>query len=105
MITSTISPYKDFIERADETAKVTLKKFKQEFKLYERLFDLCMETYDCIAKSTESELLDSRAKDAVLFILPSIVLSLQSIRLLTAKGYYYDSTIIKRGFLESIGLC
>lgn len=105
MIKLTISPYKDFVDIADKTAKFTLKKFKQEFKLYERLFDLCMETYDYIAKSSESELIDSRAKNAVLFILPRIVQSLQSIRLLTAKGYYYDSTIIKRGLLESIGLC
>jgi hypothetical protein len=105
MIKLTISPYKNFVERADETAKVTLKKFKQEFKLYERLFSLFEETNDCIAKSTENELLDSTAKNAVLFILPRIVQSLQSIRLLTAKGHYYDSAIIKRALLESIGLC
>jgi hypothetical protein len=97
--------YKDFVESEEETAKATLRKFKQDFKLYKRCFDLCMETFDCIAKSRESRLISSKGKDATLIILPSIMQSVQSIRLLTTRGYYYDSAIVVRSLLESLGLC
>jgi len=99
------TPYKHFVEREEETVKVTLKKLKQDFKLYERCFDLCMETFDCMAKSRESEIVSSKGKDATLIILPSIMQSVQSIRLLITRGYYYDSAIVVRSLLESVGLC
>jgi hypothetical protein len=99
------TPYKHFAVKEEETLRITLKKFKQDSKLYEHCFDLCMETFDCIAKSRESEIISSKGKDTTLIILPSIMQSMQSIRLLATRGYYYDSAIIVRSLLESIGLC
>jgi hypothetical protein len=100
-----VSPFKSCVEGEEETAKVTFEKFKKEFKLYERCFDLCMETIDYLLESTENKLFDSEAKTAIMVILPSIVQSMQSIRLLRTKGYYYDSAIVERSLIESIGLC
>lgn len=100
-----ISHFKFCVEKEEETTKVTFVKFKKEFKLYERCFDLFMETIDCILESTENKLFDSKAKNAISFILPRIVQSMQSIRLLQTKGYYCDSAIIERSLHESIGLC
>lgn len=105
MIKLTHSALQDFVKTEEETIKVTLKKFKQDFKLYKRCFDLCIETFDYIAKSRESKFISSKGKDATLIILPSIMQSVQSIRLLSTRGYYYDSAIIMRSLLESIGLC
>jgi hypothetical protein len=97
--------FKIFEKKEEETAEATFKKLKKEFELFERCFDLFMETIDCVAKSTESKLLDSEGKNATFIILPRIVQSIQSFRLLIIRGYYYDSRIIGRSLLESIGLC
>jgi hypothetical protein len=100
-----VSDYKIYVEDEEEVQKVTFKKFKEEFKLYERSFDMLMETIDCVFNSAEGKLLDSLGKTATVIILPRIVQSIQSIRLLIAKGHYYDYSIIGRSLLESIGLC
>jgi hypothetical protein len=100
-----VSHFKSCVEKEEETAKVTFEKLKKEFRLYERCFDLCMEEINCILDSTENKLFDSKAKEAISFILPRIVQSMQSIRLLQTKGYYCDSAILERSFYESVGLC
>jgi hypothetical protein len=97
--------YKSYIESEKETTKLTSEKFKKELMLYARFFDLFMETIDCIGESTESKLIDSEGKNATIIILPRVVQSIESIRLLTTKGHYYDSAIIERSLLESLGLC
>ncbi len=97
--------FRDYKKGEEETAKLTSEKFKKELRLYERFFDLFMETIDCISESTESKLLDSKGKAATIVILPRVVQSMESIRLLRAIGHYYDSAIIERSLLESIGLC
>lgn len=100
-----VSQFKSYREKEEETAKVTLKKFKNELRLYERCFDMCTETIDCIFDSTDNRLFDSNAKNMISIILPRIMQSMQSIMLLKTKGYYCDSMILERSLLESVGLC
>ena len=97
--------YKSYIKGEEETTKLTFEKFKEEFRQYELFFDLFMETIDCLARSTKSKVPDTEGKGATIAILPRVAQSMESIRLLTAKGHYYDAAIIERSLLESIGLC
>lgn len=53
---------------------------------------------------TEDRPADVR-KSAILAIIPRIIRSMQSIRDLTLKGYYYDASVLERSLIESMGLC
>jgi hypothetical protein len=96
---------RNYLEQEDETTNKTIRKFRKDIKLYERSFSLCSEMVHYLCKRTKEKSMDSTAKEAILLILPRIMQSLQSIRLLTSKGYYYDASIIARSFLEGMGLC
>lgn len=94
-----------YVEQEEKTTKETLRRFGKDLELYQRSFDLCSETVGHICEYAEKRLVDSTAKEAVLFILPRIMQSMQAVRLLTLKGYYYDARIIERSLIEAIGLC
>lgn len=97
------NPYfRTYVEREEETAKVTLEKFKEEFDLYERCYELYLETLDRVRKLKRKGVV---SRLAILLIQPRIIQSLQSIRLLVSKGHYYDSEIVARSLWESLGLC
>ena len=90
----------------DEVTKETLSQFKKEFELYERSFNLLLETVgDLCDLTTSDKPFGSMAKHAIMLIMPRIVQSIQAIRILNLKGYYYDASVIERGLVESIGLC
>lgn len=95
-----------FLKDEEEIAKKTLGHFRKEFELYERSFNLLLETVDYLCDlTTKDKPFGSMAKDAIMFIMPRIVQSMQSIRILKLKGYYYDASVLERGLMESMGLC
>lgn len=95
-----------FLKDEEEITKETLSHFKKEFELYERSFNLLLETVSYLCDLTTKEKpFGSMAKDAIMFIMPRIVQSMQSIRILSLKGYYYDVSVLRRSLIESIGLC
>ena len=99
-----LSYFNDFLEKEDETAKKNLRHFKKEFELYARSFNLLSETINYLNGLTDGQVF-STGKYAVLFIMPRILQSMQSIRALILKGYYYDAAILHRSLVEGIGLC
>ena len=73
----TLTDYSEFyVEEEEKTAKRTLKKFKGEFRQYDRSFDMLNETFACIVKSTDTKLFDSKGKAAAAIILPRVMQSL-----------------------------
>jgi hypothetical protein len=101
----TVYNFDSFIKAEDEVTKETLRHFKRMFELYERSFNLLLETVSYLFDLTKTELPDSTAKEAILLIIPRIIHSLESIRNLTLKGYYYDVAVLQRSLAESMGLC
>ena len=97
--------FNNFLKAEDENTKKTLREFRKEFELYERSFDLLCETLGYLYKWAKPDRTYSTAKFVILSILPRIVQTMQSIRLLTLKGYYYDTAVLERSLVESIGLC
>jgi len=94
----------DFLKAEDETAKNTLSNFRKEFELYKRSFNLLSETVSYLLDSTKDKRSDSR-ESAIFSIMPRIIRSMQSIKNLTLKGYYYDVSVLERSLVESMGLC
>ena len=87
----------------DEITKSTLSQFKKQNESYKRsfnlLYDLTIYLYDLTKSKTPS-----RSKFAILTMLPRLFGTMQSIRILTMKGYYYDTVILERSFVENLGL-
>lgn len=94
----------DFLKAEHEAAKKTLSKFRKEFELYKRSFNLLSETVSYLLDSTKDKRTDYK-ETAVLSIMPRIIRSMQSIKNLTLKGYYYDVSVLERSLVESMGLC
>lgn len=92
-----------YLKCEEETTKVTMQKRKKEHELYRSIFNLCSETTDYLCSRTKAKLF-SVGKEVTLFLLPRIMQSLQSIRILTLKGYYCDASILARSLFESLGL-
>lgn len=95
----------DFLEAEFECATETISYLGKDLTLYEHTFNLLLEMimHICDRKMPENPLSD--VKSAIMLIVPQIVQSLQSIRDLTLKGYYYNLSVVQRSFIESIGLC
>jgi hypothetical protein len=100
----TVHNFDSFIKAEDEVTKETLRHFKRMFELYERSFNLLLETVSCLFDLTKTKLPDSTAKEVILLIIPRIIHSIESIRNLTLKGYYYDVAVLQRSLAESMGL-
>jgi len=92
----------DFLEAELECATQTAFYLQGDLILYEDTFNLLLEMIHHICDRTTSL---SRVKSAIILVVPRIIQSLQSIRDLTLKGYYYDLLVVQRSFIESIGLC
>jgi hypothetical protein len=95
----------DFLEAEFECATQTILYLEEDLILYEHTFNLLLEMIAHINDRKIPENPLSLVKSAVMIIVPRIVQSLQSIRDLTLKGYYYDLSVVQRSFIESIGLC
>lgn len=94
-----------YLEEEEKTERETLRKSRKDLELYQRSFDLCSETITQICAATKRKPLGSTAKEAILFVLPRVMQSMQAIRLLNLRGYYYDASIVERSFIEATGLC
>jgi len=98
------SDYYNLSLRAEnDIAKRILSEFKKENRFYERALNLLHEVVHCLYQSKSSRPFDSTF--ATLTMLPRLFGTIQSIRVLTAKGYYYDSVILERSVVENLGLC
>lgn len=97
--------FNPYAEEEKKATKTTLRRFKKALEIYERSFNMCYETVSAICDSTKDKLLDSTAKHVILLMLPRIMQSMQSIRDLVMKAYYYDAAVLERSFVESLGLC
>jgi len=93
------------LEIEDWTTKETIRRYQKESELYERSFNLALDTFHYICKRTKRKIMDSCGKELTLLILPRIIQSLQSIRTLTMKGYYYDASVLERSYFEAVGMC
>ena len=98
------SDYYNISLRAEnEITKRVLSEFKKENKFYERALNLLFEVVDYFYQSKSSGFFDSTF--AILTMLPRLFGTIQSIRVLTVKGYYYDAVILERSVVENLGLC
>jgi hypothetical protein len=98
------SDYCNLSLRAEnEINKRTLSQFKKENKFYERALNFLYEVVNYLYQSKSSEHFDSTF--AILTMLPRLFGTIQSIRVLTVKGYYYDAVILERSVVENLGLC
>lgn len=88
----------------EKNTKKTLNRFKKEFKFYERYINLLYDVIVDVSKATKSKPL-SGSKAVIFSMLPRLVGTMQSMRILNLKGYYYDERILGRSILENFGLC
>ena len=96
--------FKMSLKEEDEITKKTLSQFKIEFEFYERSLNLLYDVITYLSKSTKSMPL-SGSKTVIFAMLPRIIGTMQSMRILNLKGYYYDERILGRSILENFGLC
>jgi hypothetical protein len=95
---------KEVIKGEDEVTRKTLSQFDKEFEFYERSINLVYDITVYLCGLTKSKSF-SGSKSAIHFMLPRLLGTMQSIRLLNLKGYYYDESILGRSFFENLGLC
>lgn len=95
---------KAVIKGEDEVTKKTLSQFNKEFEFYERSINLVYDITVYLCGLTKSKPF-SGSKSVIHLMLPRLLGTTQSIRLLNLKGYYYDEKILGRSFLENLGLC
>ena len=93
---------KDFQGAQLECAMQTASYLEKDLILYEHAFNLLL---DMIENASCNQPPLSAVKSAVWIMMPRIVQSLQSIRDLTLSGHYYDVSVVRRSFIETIGLC
>jgi hypothetical protein len=94
--------YNISLREENDITKRILSEFKKENKFYERALNLLYEVVNCLYQ------LKPRPFDstfAILTMLPRLFGTIQSIRVLTVKGYYYDALILERSVVENLGLC
>ncbi len=96
---------KDFLDDEEEIEKKTLNEFKMYFEIYESSFNELIKEFFYVVNLSKKRHGFSSTKDSILIIMPRIIQTLQSIRVLNLRGFYYDESILLRGLLESIGLC
>lgn len=95
--------YSKSIQTENEVTKDTLSWFKKETEFYKHALNLLHEIAECIFHSKPIRNFDS--KFAIITMLPRLIGTIQSIRVLTVKGYYYDAVILERSVVENLGLC
>jgi len=95
--------YNISLREENDITKRMLSEFKKENKFYERALNLLYEVVDCLYQSKPSGPFDSTF--AILTMLPRLFGTIQSIRVLAVKGYYYDAAILERSVVENLGLC
>ncbi len=97
---STLSDYFGYEKENEKESK----KYRQQMQRYKQCFEVCSETLDFLLEKS-NEKLPHFSNIAPTLIMYRLIGSLQSIRTLTLKGYYYDSGVLIRNFYESLGLC
>jgi hypothetical protein len=83
-------------KRAHEYSKLAIEQ-------YEIAYSLCDEILYDIEENINME--GDHDRQAIFVILVRTLGSLQSIKWLFLKGYYYDGTVLYRSFMEAIGTC
>jgi hypothetical protein len=83
--------------------KRALEFSKEVLEKYETAYSLCDEIlYDLEESVTFTDDLD---RQAIFMILIKLMGTMQSIKWLFLKGYYYDAEVLGRSFVESLGTC
>lgn len=93
------------LRNEDETTRNTLSQFKREFEFYERSFNLAYDVVSYLYDLTKNKKHYSISKFAIFTTLPRLFGTMQSIRILALKGYYYDVAMLERSLIENFGLC
>ena len=96
--------YNTCLREEEKITRNTLSRFKREFEFYERSINLIYDITTYLCDLTKSKR-PSDSKAAILFMIPRLLGTMQSIRVLNLKGYYYDDRILGRSILENFGLC
>lgn len=92
------------LEKEDEITKTALRQLKKENEFYRRSFDMLYDLTRDLYDLTDSKS-PSRGKFAILSMVPRLLGSIRSVRILGLKGYHYDVAILERSIIENIGLC
>jgi hypothetical protein len=101
--------FESFLLRAitlfeEERTKETLKRCKQEIRFYRLSFNVVSKNVDFLLEYSSEKYADTMEASLNLNMFRLVGL-LQSIRILTLKGYYFEAKILTRNFWETIGLC
>jgi hypothetical protein len=83
--------------------KSAYESSKQVLEQYEIAYSLCDEILYDIELFVNME--DDFDRQAISIILFRIMGTLQSIKWLFLKGYYYDAAVLQRSLIESVGAC
>jgi hypothetical protein len=89
-------------EFEDDNTKQTLLKFRAKFRLYDSTLNTLIGTVSYLLERFESEPI---AKATILCLMVRVIQTIQSIKILALKGYYYDAAILERSLIETLGLC
>ena len=90
------------LEKQNE--KLSVSKMKPAISLYESTINLCFESLVDISSADFGKDLNEQ-KIASYMILLRILQTVQSMKHLVMKGYYFQSSILLRSFYEGLGLC
>lgn len=83
--------------------KLTNNEFEKELTIYKKGFEKCDEILSKISNEAKPfEKLNSRL--ATCLMMPRLFMSMKSILNLVLKGYYYDSLVLLRSWMECLGL-
>ena len=94
------------LEAEKENTKKTLEQYEKEFEYFERSFNLLSETFDYLCELVrKKEITKIGQKICLIKLMPRVFQTLQSIRVLFLRAYYYDAKVLERSIGESMGLC
>lgn len=93
-----------FISLENQNSKEALKNYKKEMNICTSSFNLLSENIDSLFAQTAKIPFDI-SHIALLMAVYRLLGTMQSMRDLTLKRYYFESNILQRNFYETIGLC
>lgn len=102
----TLNLFNKFLRAEDENIEQTIRQFGKDLELYKSSFNFLCDTkaylYELMEKDPSKI---PTPKKIILMVITRITQSIQSIRILNLRGYYYDVKVLERCLLESMGLC
>lgn len=95
--------FRECLKIEEQNEILSAKEIGKALKLYEDCFNLCSDIKDHVFDQTILNPFNE-SKISALLITNRLLLSSQSIRTLTLKGYHYESLVLQRSYVEGLGL-